>query len=91
MAHGVMTPNDSNSVSQYPDLRTAIQETCRIWCEAHGYSEPFCRQGEWWAFPPQGVMPVRIKTVMGIACRYSVKIGPVRLSVYPDGSLGSAF
>jgi len=79
MTGTAMEPDDAQSVSQYPDLRSAIQDTCRIWCEAHGYSEPFCRQGEWWAFPPHGVIPVRIKTVMGVACHYPVKIGPVRL------------
>jgi hypothetical protein len=90
MASIAMEPGDSKAVSQYPDLGSAIQDTCRIWCDAHGYSDPFCRQGEWWAFPPQGVMPVRIKTVMGVACQYPVKIGRVRLTVYPDGSLGNA-
>jgi hypothetical protein len=86
-----MERSGSEFVAQYPDLRSAIQETCFTWCDAHGYSDPFCRNGEWWAFPPQSVMPVRIKTVMGMACQYPVKIGPVTLTIYPDGSLASAF
>lgn len=85
-----MEPSDSESVAHYPDLRSAIQATCRTWCATHGYSEPSCRQGEWWAFPTRGVIPVKIKTVMDITCHYPVKIGPVRLTIYPDGSLGSA-
>jgi len=80
----------SKAVAQYPDLRSAIWDICHIWCEANGYSDPFCRNGEWWAFPPQSVMSVKIKTVMGMACPYPVKIGPVRLAIYPDGSLASA-
>jgi hypothetical protein len=90
MISNAMERSDVAPVAQYPDLRSAVQDTCCIWCEAHGYSNPFCRNGEWWAFPPQSVMPVRIKTVMGVAFQYLVKIGPVRLSIYPDGSLASA-
>lgn len=86
-----MERRHSELIAQYPDLRSAIQDICLTWCDAHGYSDPFCRNGEWWAFPPQSVMPVRIKTVMGMACQYPVKIGPVRLTIYPDGSLASAF
>ncbi|MBF2050103.1 MAG: ABC transporter substrate-binding protein [Elainella sp. C42_A2020_010] len=32
--------------------------------KGHGYGDPFCRNGEWWAFPPNGVMPVRIRDVL---------------------------
>jgi len=29
-------------------------------CEEIGYTEPFFQEGRWWAFPPNGVMPVAI-------------------------------
>lgn len=28
------------------------------WCEANGYTDPFLQERQWWAFPPNGVMPV---------------------------------
>jgi hypothetical protein len=45
----------------YPDLAAAVRGVCQDWCQRHGYSDPFCRNGEWWAFPPNGVMLVRIR------------------------------
>lgn len=72
---------------QYPDLATALEGICRTWCEAHGYSEPFCRNGEWWAFPPAGVMPVKIKDVMGHDSQQQIRIGTLMLTLWPDGSL----
>lgn len=72
---------------QYANLSDAIRGTCHAWCDAQSYSDPFCKDGVWWAFPPDGVMPVQIKTVMGKASHRGVKIGPVTLSLFPDGSL----
>lgn len=46
--------------------RIALREAqIQTWCEQSGYTEPFCQEGEWWAFPPAGVMPVQLATVMG--------------------------
>ncbi|MEL6381315.1 MAG: hypothetical protein AAFQ89_02340 [Cyanobacteria bacterium J06626_18] len=77
------------TIAHYPDLGTAIRGVCHAWCNANGYSDPFCRDGEWWAFPLGGVMPIRIKTVMREDDRQPVKIGPVMLIIFPDGSLSS--
>ncbi|NEQ46824.1 MAG: hypothetical protein F6K00_26095 [Leptolyngbya sp. SIOISBB] len=74
-------------VPQYADLKSAIWGTCQAWCQAQGYSDPVCRNGEWWAFPPHSVMPVSIKTVMASDSQQWVKIGPVTLALFPDGSL----
>lgn len=82
-----MAENRSMTVPHYPDLGAAIQGVCQAWCLDHGYGDPFCRNGEWWAFPPRGVLPVRIKTVMGKPSPYAVKIGRLTLKLFPDGSL----
>ena len=71
------------------DLGSAIRGVCHAWCEEQGYSDPFCLNGEWWAFPPNGVIPVQIKTVMGEGCQRSVQIGPLQLALFPDGSLAN--
>ena len=77
----------STVLFEYSNLGEAIRGTCREWCCANNYSHPFCQDGEWWAFPSGGVMPVKIKTVMYKACGYWVKIGPMTLALFPDGSL----
>lgn len=77
------------TIPQYPNLGAAIQGVCQTWCQAHGYRDPFCRNGEWWAFPPQGVMPVPIKTVMGSPSPSAVQIERVTLQLLPDGSLAT--
>jgi len=75
------------SLPQYDNLSEAIQGTCQAWCNTQGYSDPFCKDGEWWAFPPNSVMPVQIKTVMGARSHRLVKIGTLTLSIFPDGLL----
>lgn len=30
------------------------------WCAATGYTDPFHQENRWWAFPPNGVMPVEV-------------------------------
>ncbi|NEO74360.1 hypothetical protein [Moorena sp. SIO3H5] len=75
------------TISHYNDLGGAIRGVCHAWCEEQGYSNPFCRNGEWWAYPPNGVMPIQIKTVMGKSCQRPVRIGRLILFLYPDGSL----
>ena len=71
----------------YRSLGCAIREVCYAWCEEQGYTDPFCRDGEWWAYPPNGVMPVQIKTVIGTNCQRPVRLGNLTLFLYPDGSL----
>ena len=78
------------TIPQYPNLGSAIRSVCHTWCREYGYSDPFCRNGEWWAFPPNGVMPVRIKTVMEEGCQHLVQIGSLTLAIFPDGSLASS-
>ncbi len=43
-----------------PDDRTA-------WLIANGYTDPFRNEGQWWAFPPNGVMPVPICEAIAVA------------------------
>ncbi|MEM9215589.1 MAG: hypothetical protein AAGD25_14750 [Cyanobacteria bacterium P01_F01_bin.150] len=81
-------PSDLDSVPTYSSLGQAIRGVCLTWCEENGYCDPFCQDGEWWAFPINGVMPIRIKTVMGEECPRMVKIGPALLKLLPDGSVG---
>ncbi|MEO0537517.1 MAG: hypothetical protein AAF215_27110 [Cyanobacteria bacterium P01_A01_bin.123] len=75
------------TIPQYPDLGAAMRGVCQVWCNQQGYSDPFSRNGEWWAFPPHGVMPVRIATVMDQGAQQLVKIGPLTLALLPDGSV----
>ena len=77
------------NIPHYPNLGSAMRSICSEWCAVNGYSDPFCRDGEWWAFPPNGVIPVRIKAVMGEGCQQLVKIGSLTLTIFPDGSLAS--
>lgn len=35
-----------------------MDKTIYDWCEANGWTEPFWVEGQWWAFPPQAVMPL---------------------------------
>ena len=85
-----MINNETNAIPIYPDLGSAIRGVCQRWCKESGYSDPFCRDGEWWAFPPNGVMPVRINAVMGDTCQCLVQIGPLMLALFPDGSITTA-
>ncbi|MEM8641928.1 MAG: hypothetical protein AAGG51_24390 [Cyanobacteria bacterium P01_G01_bin.54] len=74
------------TLSDATDLGDAIRRICQAWCAEQGYTDPFCRNGEWWAYPPNGVMPVPIKTVMDTHCQRPVRLGRVTLFLYPDGS-----
>lgn len=42
------------------DTKTRIHQ----WCEEHGYTDPFFQEGRWWGFPPSGVMPIRLDSVI---------------------------
>jgi len=44
-----------------PTSRLAVVTGIFRQYEAKGYTEPFYQDGEWWAFPPNGVMPVALK------------------------------
>ena len=85
-----MYPN-SNQISPelcsvYPDLASAICCIREQWCDLHGYTEPFCHNGVWWVFPPNGVIPVRIRDVMNTDKGQWVRIGRVSIALLPDGS-----
>ena len=67
------------TVPNFADLGSAIRGVCNAWCEEQGYTDPFCRNGEWWAYPPNGVM--------GSHCQRPVRLGPLTLFLYPDGSV----
>ncbi|MEL6438974.1 MAG: hypothetical protein AAFQ80_06945 [Cyanobacteria bacterium J06621_8] len=72
----------------YDDLAAAIHGVCQQWCMENGYSDLFCRNGEWWAFPPNAVMPVCLKEAIPPDEKYrqEVKIGRVSITLLPDGS-----
>ena len=74
-------------IPHYTNLGCAIRGVCNAWCKEQNYTDPFCRNGEWWAYPLNGVMPVQIKTVMGKSSQRPVKLGLLTLFLYPDGSL----
>ncbi|MEL6468325.1 MAG: hypothetical protein AAFQ74_01230 [Cyanobacteria bacterium J06623_4] len=78
---------DERDMPEYFTLSMAIADLCQRWCDAHGYRDPFCQDGEWWAFPPGGVMPVKIKTVMSRCSERTVRIGSLTVRLFPDGSL----
>ena len=83
-----MVDNSSNrSNLRYPDLAAAIKDVCQKWCQQNGYPEPFYRNGELWAFPPDGVIPIKIKDVMNFQDSKQVWIGQVSLFILPDGSV----
>lgn len=76
------------AIANYANLADAIRGVCQQWCKQNGYSDLFCRNGEWWAFPPHGVMPVCLKEAIPPEDKYSqeVKIGRVLIALTPDGS-----
>ena len=82
---------DSNTI--YADLKAAAAAVCRRWCEQHGYSDCFYQQGSWWAFPANGVLPIKIHDVIDLehtkAERILVKYYSIALSValLPDGCI----
>ncbi|MEM9804860.1 MAG: hypothetical protein AAF959_06235 [Cyanobacteria bacterium P01_D01_bin.56] len=78
------------AIPQYSNLGSAIRGVCQTWCDQHGYTDPFCRNGVWWAYPPHGVMPVRVETVMGKQSQRLVRIGPMSLTLFPDGTINNA-
>jgi len=74
-------------VPYYPNLGCVIRGVCQAWCQEQGYSDAFCRNGEWWAYPPNGVMPVQIKTVMEKGSQRQVQLDSLTIFLFPDGSL----
>lgn len=55
-----------NSNKIYPDLKTAAAAVCQRWCERQGYSDRFYQDGSWWAYPPNGVLPIKIHEVIDL-------------------------
>ena len=74
-------------IPHYASFKAALESTCHAWCREQGYSDPFCRNGVWWAFPPNGVIPLPINSVMPADWRRTVRIGSLTLDLLPDGSL----
>ncbi|MGD1921172.1 MAG: hypothetical protein ACFCAD_21180 [Pleurocapsa sp.] len=72
----------------YTNLANAVRGVCQQWCRENGYSDLFLRNGEWWAFPPNAVMPVCLKKVIKFEEKSAreVKIGRVSIMLMPDGS-----
>lgn len=83
--------SDINSSFVYPNFISAAGAVCQRWCEQHGYSDRFYQHGSWWAFPPNGVMPVKIREIIDLshtkAQRVRVKHYSIALSIalLPDG------
>jgi len=46
--------------SLWKRIENIYHEGAREWCEKNGYTDPFFQDGNWWAFPPGGVIPVSI-------------------------------
>ena len=51
----------------YPDVQAAADAVCRKWRTENGYTDYFYDRGSWWAFPPQGVMSVKIHDLIDLA------------------------
>jgi len=75
----------------YSDLGAALQGVCQQWCQQYDYTDPFCHDGEWWAFPAYGVMPIRIRDILADADfpPQWVQIGHVAIALLPDGSFAT--
>ena len=77
----------------YPTLKDAAAAVCTRWCEQEGYSDSFYQNGSWWAYPPNGVIPVRIHSILDVehtlARRVRVKYYSIYLSIalLPDGCI----
>ena len=77
----------------YPTLKDAAAAVCQRWCEQQGYRDHFYQNGSWWAFPPNGVIPVKIHEVIDLnntlAQRVQIKHYSISLSIalLPDGCI----
>ena len=58
----------------YPNLANAVRGVCEHWCQTNGYSDAFLRNGEWWAFPANSVMPVCLKDVIPSKDKYAREV-----------------
>lgn len=47
------------------------EEGVLLVCEFFGYSEPVLLDGGWWAFPPNGVMPIRVGQLLWLKMCFS--------------------
>lgn len=54
-------------VSQEEEERDRVNK----WCEATGHTEPFKQENKWWAFPPNGAIPVPVPLAFESANRLS--------------------
>jgi hypothetical protein len=85
--------NITNDSIIYPNLEAAAAAVCSKWFQQQGYTGHFYSSGSWWAFPPQGVMPVRIHDVIDLeetkARRVQIEYYSISLSIalLPDGCI----
>lgn len=90
-----MTTNNNNKLNNqiYPNMKAAAEAVCGEWCQQQDYTDYFYDHGSWWAFPPQGVMPVKIHNVIDVAQtkaqRVKIKHHSIFLSIalLPDGCI----
>ena len=77
--------NSIDTTIMYPNLKAAAAAVCQRWCEQKGYSDRFYQDGSWWAFPPNGVLPVKINEVIDrdntLAQRVQIKHYSIALSI----------
>lgn len=88
-----MTKDSKINNQIYPDIKAAAEAVCSKWCQQEGYTDYFYDRGSWWAFPPQGVIPVKIHDVIDLdqtkAQRVKIKHYSIFLSIalLPDGCI----
>lgn len=85
--------NKIDSSFVYASYKDAAGAVCQRWCEQNGYSDRFYQNGSWWAYPPNGAIPVRIHEILDLeqtkAYRVRVKHYSTALSIalLPDGCI----
>ena len=85
--------SESDRSTIYPNLLAAAKAVCQSWCEGKGFSDPFYQDGSWWAFPPNGVIPLKIHDIIDTAntpaTRVQVQHYAIALSIalMPDGCI----
>lgn len=86
-----MMDNNTQSTVIYSNLEAAAAAVCQRWCQQNSYTTPFYQNSSRWAFPPHGVMPVKIHDVIDLdhtmAQRVEIQHYSITLSIalLPDG------
>ncbi|MEO0924354.1 MAG: hypothetical protein AAFY63_00625 [Cyanobacteria bacterium J06643_13] len=85
--------NELDSAIIYPNLRDAEGAVCQRWCEQQGYSDRFYQDGSWWAFAPNGVIPVKIHDIIDLQQTFAQRVRVKHYSIFlsiallPDGCI----